>query len=217
MLCRRRPSHQAAGMRFAGSIVAVPSSGDFAAVGEGQQARFVGNRRRRRDHCGPLQSSKGLEGCARSTDYACLSNLSIHADIGSLLRLLRYPRTSKRVSKFFYLSVFCRLTEMMSRPTKASRQVGTFQLMTRRRLTWYQRFQDIVSCATILSQPAASSSKSEAPLPPLDLLVDVLIAYLDKASSDLKSLASLVFGLLSSEVQPSTIEHLIAVRTTEYE
>lgn len=74
-------------------------------------------------------------------------------------------------------------------------------------------FQDIVSCANILSQPAASSSTSEAPLPPLDLLVDVLIAYLDKASSDLKSLASLVFGLLSSEVQPSTIEHLIAVST----
>lgn len=162
------------------------------------------------------KASKALKDVREVRITLACQILSIHADIGSLLRLLRYPRTSKRVSKFFYLSVFCRLTEMISRPTKASRQVGTFQLMTRRRLTWYQRFQDIVSCATILSQPAASSSKSEAPLPPLDLLVDVLIAYLDKASSDLKSLASLVFGLLSSEVQPSTIEHLIAVRTTEY-
>lgn len=68
-----------------------------------------------------------------------------------------------------------------------------------------------MSCAQILSQPAASTSKSEVPLPPLDLLVDVLIAYLDKASNDLKSLASLVFGLVSSEVQSSTVDHLIAV------
>lgn len=74
----------------------------------------------------------------------------------------------------------------------------------------YESLEDIVSCVQILSQPTASSSTSEAPLPPLDLLVDVLIAYLDKASNDLKSLASLVFGLVSSEVKPSTVEHLIA-------
>jgi DNA polymerase phi len=76
--------------------------------------------------------------------------------------------------------------------------------------------QDVVSCANVLSQPTASSSTSEAPLPPLDLLVDVLIAYLDKASNDLKSLASLVFGLVSSEVQPSTIEHLVAVSSAHW-
>lgn len=61
-----------------------------------------------------------------------------------------------------------------------------------------------------LSQPTASSSTTEA-LPPIDLLIDVLLSYLDRGSNDLKSLASLVFGLVTDQVQSSSVEHLVAV------
>lgn len=75
----------------------------------------------------------------------------------------------------------------------------------------YEILDDVDKCARAMAQPSASSSQQAAgDLPPVDLLVDALIAYLDQASSDLKSLAGHVFGLISSQASETTIEHLIA-------
>ena len=48
-------------------------------------------------------------------------------------------------------------------------------------------------------------------LDPMDLLVDVLIGFLERASSQLRALASQVFGMLSGEVTESTVDLLLAV------
>lgn len=75
----------------------------------------------------------------------------------------------------------------------------------------YEILDDVHKCAQRLAKPSASSSsKAAEDLPPIDLLVDALIAYLDQASSDLKALAGHVFGLISSQASESTVEHLIA-------
>lgn len=47
-------------------------------------------------------------------------------------------------------------------------------------------------------------------LDPIDLLVDVLIGFLERASSQLRALASQVFGMLSGEVTESTVDLLLA-------
>lgn len=74
----------------------------------------------------------------------------------------------------------------------------------------YELLEDVQQCIESLLQPAASSSTKEAAPPALDLLVDVLLAYLDKASSDYKALATVIFTLVSSKATKSTIEHLVA-------
>ena len=72
--------------------------------------------------------------------------------------------------------------------------------------------QDVQRCAErIFAIKAATSTADQEDLPPVDLLVDVLIGYLDRASSDLRTLATAVFGLISAKATASTIEHLIAV------
>ena len=55
-----------------------------------------------------------------------------------------------------------------------------------------------------------------ADVPPVDALLDILIALLDKASNDLRNLANTVFGMLSSAFSPSSIQHLVAVRCRRY-
>jgi DNA polymerase phi len=74
----------------------------------------------------------------------------------------------------------------------------------------YELLEDVQQCIDSLLQPAASSSTKEAAPPALDLLVDVLLAYLDKASSDYKALATVIFTLVASKATKSTIEHLVA-------
>ncbi|KAJ9108957.1 hypothetical protein QFC21_000280 [Naganishia friedmannii] len=74
----------------------------------------------------------------------------------------------------------------------------------------YSLLDDVQQCIDAMLQPAASSSTKEAEPPALDMLLDVLLAYLDKASSDYKALATVIFTLVSSNATSSTIEHLIA-------
>lgn len=62
-----------------------------------------------------------------------------------------------------------------------------------------------------LSSAKASSSADEEH-PPIDTLLDVLIALLDKGSADLRNLANMVVGMVASAFTPSSIEHLVAVR-----
>lgn len=45
----------------------------------------------------------------------------------------------------------------------------------------------------------------------VDMLLDVLIALLDKGSSDLRNLANLVFGIISPELTKSSLDLLAAV------
>lgn len=45
----------------------------------------------------------------------------------------------------------------------------------------------------------------------IDMTLDTLIALLDKGSSDLRSLANLVMGMVAPAFEKSTIEHLVAV------
>lgn len=61
------------------------------------------------------------------------------------------------------------------------------------------------------SAPSTSSSAAEADPEPIDMLLDTLIALLDKGSSDLKNLASMVVGLVAPAFTQSSIEHLVAV------
>lgn len=61
-----------------------------------------------------------------------------------------------------------------------------------------------------LSSGKASSSADEQH-PPIDTLLDVLIALLDKGSADLRNLANMVVGMVASAFTPSSIEHLVAV------
>jgi len=60
------------------------------------------------------------------------------------------------------------------------------------------------------SDAAEAAAAEDAP-PPVDALLDVLIALLDKNSADMRTLANLVFGMVSSEFTTSSIQHLIAV------
>lgn len=53
---------------------------------------------------------------------------------------------------------------------------------------------------------------SEEATPPIDQMLDTLVALLDKGSSDLRSLANLVMGMIAPAFTSSTIEHLVAVR-----
>ncbi|TYJ59151.1 hypothetical protein B9479_000140 [Cryptococcus floricola] len=52
--------------------------------------------------------------------------------------------------------------------------------------------------------------KSHEEVAAVDILLDVLVGLLDKGSSDLRNLANLVFGMVSSELTKSSLEHLAA-------
>ncbi|KAK8861548.1 hypothetical protein IAR55_002370 [Kwoniella newhampshirensis] len=63
----------------------------------------------------------------------------------------------------------------------------------------------------IFDLPSASSSASDdEDAAPVDALLDVLIALLDKGSSDLRNLANLVFGMVSSAFTESSMKLLNA-------
>jgi DNA polymerase phi len=46
---------------------------------------------------------------------------------------------------------------------------------------------------------------------PIDVLLDVLIALMDKGSNDLRVLANLVVGMVAPAFTSSSIQHLVAV------
>lgn len=82
--------------------------------------------------------------------------------------------------------------------------------------------EELEGCATKMfaEKPKASKKKKaaeaeddeeEEDLEPIDILVDVLIGFLEKSSSQLRALASQVFGVLSGEATESTIDLLLAV------
>ncbi|KAL7413375.1 DNA polymerase phi-domain-containing protein [Mrakia frigida] len=90
--------------------------------------------------------------------------------------------------------------------------------------------EELQGCAAkmfAVKKPTAASSSTKKPrktaidmededdeepedLDPMDLLVDVLIGFLERASSQLRALASQVFGMLSGEVTESTVDLLLA-------
>ena len=84
--------------------------------------------------------------------------------------------------------------------------------------------EELESCATRMFAEKLKASKKqkaaaaeevddeEEDLAPIDILVDVLIGFLEKSSSQLRALASQVFGVLSGEATESTIDLLLAVR-----
>ncbi|CDZ97129.1 Predicted regulator of rRNA gene transcription (MYB-binding protein) [Phaffia rhodozyma] len=59
---------------------------------------------------------------------------------------------------------------------------------------------------------AATNNGTDEPedLAPIDLLVDVLIGFMERSSAQLRTLATQVFGMLSGEVSESTIDLLLA-------
>lgn len=65
--------------------------------------------------------------------------------------------------------------------------------------------------AAIRALFALDPTSSSAEAAPVDTILDTLIALLDKGSSDLRNLANLIAGLISSAFTKSSIEHLNAV------
>ncbi|BEJ00908.1 hypothetical protein CcaverHIS631_0507650 [Cutaneotrichosporon cavernicola] len=59
------------------------------------------------------------------------------------------------------------------------------------------------------SKKAEPEVDADAP-PPVDALLDVLVALLDKGSADLRTLANQVFGMLVPAMTASAVEHLVA-------
>lgn len=59
-----------------------------------------------------------------------------------------------------------------------------------------------------------SKATEEDEHPPIDTLLDVLIALLEKGSAGLKDLGKLVVGMVGSAFTLSTVEHLVAVSLT---
>jgi DNA polymerase phi len=88
--------------------------------------------------------------------------------------------------------------------------------------------EELESCATRMfaekpkmaqKKKAAAEEEADADeedLAPIDILVDVLIGFLEKSSSQLRALASQVFGVLSGEATESTIDLLLAVRVAHH-
>ena len=61
------------------------------------------------------------------------------------------------------------------------------------------------------SSEAAGQEKAE----PVDVLVDVVIGFMERATAYMRSVANQVFSLLSLSVQESTIDLILAVSTQE--
>ena len=68
-----------------------------------------------------------------------------------------------------------------------------------------------VAARRMFALDPTSSTSSPSDAAPVDTMLDTLIALLDKGSSDLRNLANLVAGLISSAFTKSSIEHLNAV------
>lgn len=45
----------------------------------------------------------------------------------------------------------------------------------------------------------------------MDVILDILVGLLDKASNDLRNFANLVFGMVASGFTSSSLRHLVAV------
>lgn len=73
-------------------------------------------------------------------------------------------------------------------------------------------FKDAKSDKKKRKSAGADEVAADVP-PPIDALLDVLIALLDKSSADLRALANLIFGMISTDFTASSIQHLVAVST----
>jgi hypothetical protein len=51
-------------------------------------------------------------------------------------------------------------------------------------------------------------------LVPIDILVDVIIEYLEKSTAYMRAVGNQAFSLLSGVVQESTVEFILAVRSS---
>ncbi|KAL7419801.1 DNA-directed DNA polymerase [Cryptotrichosporon argae] len=73
--------------------------------------------------------------------------------------------------------------------------------------------EEAVDATARLFEKKGKKSKAalaEDDTPPIDTLLDTLVQLLDKGSADLRALANLVFGLVSSALTESGIKHLVA-------
>jgi DNA polymerase phi len=78
--------------------------------------------------------------------------------------------------------------------------------------------QELIGCAEkMFSKKASKKAPKKADdaeetedLDPMDLLVDVLIGFMERSSAQLRALATQVFGMLSGEATESTIDLLLA-------
>ena len=64
------------------------------------------------------------------------------------------------------------------------------------------------------SKKARKSEGAEGEPEPVDVLVDTVIGFLDQATAYMRAVANQVFALLSSSVQESTIDLILAVSAT---
>lgn len=77
-----------------------------------------------------------------------------------------------------------------------------------------QTYDDVEDALDMLDDATTAAEgilgkKEDDDVPPIDALLDVLIALLDKGSADLRTLANLVFGLLAPNMGRSAIDHLV--------
>ena len=66
------------------------------------------------------------------------------------------------------------------------------------------------------SKKARKSQGAEDEPEPVDVLVDVVIGFLDQATAYMRAVANQVFALLSGSAQESTIDLILAVSVTLY-
>lgn len=64
------------------------------------------------------------------------------------------------------------------------------------------------------SKKARKPEGAEGEPEPVDVLVDVVIGFLDQATAYMRTVANQVFALLSGSVQESTIDLILAVSGT---
>ncbi|EIW66554.1 hypothetical protein TREMEDRAFT_35002 [Tremella mesenterica DSM 1558] len=76
----------------------------------------------------------------------------------------------------------------------------------------YDENEDALEMLEVSQSSARESTSKEADvnLPAIDMLLDTLIALLDKGSNDLRSLANLVVGMVAGEFTSSSVRHLVA-------
>lgn len=77
-----------------------------------------------------------------------------------------------------------------------------------------QTYDDVEDALDMLDDATTAAEgilgkKADDEVPPIDALLDVLIALLDKGSADLRTLANLVFGLVAPSMGRSATDHLV--------
>lgn len=77
-----------------------------------------------------------------------------------------------------------------------------------------QTYDDVEDALDMLDDATGAAEgilgkKADDEVPPIDALLDVLIALLDKGSADLRTLGNLVFGLVAPSMGRSAIDHLV--------